>query len=81
MLPCVSFSLQYISNKTTIFQNITLKSIHVRFVTVNGCNCFSFNIVLVSPNNGQLCMVNSTQSSKGGHLQNFFFKAQGFPYQ
>jgi hypothetical protein len=44
---------------------------------------FLSKLVLVSPNsnNGQLCMVNSTQSSKGGHLWNFFFKAQGFPYQ
>lgn len=34
---------------------------------VNVCNCFSFKIVLVSPSNGQLCMVNSTQSSKLKH--------------
>lgn len=57
------FSL-YISNKTTIFENIILKSIHVR------CQCLQllfFQIVLVSPSNGQLCMVNSTQSSKLKH--------------
>ena len=64
----------------SIFQNIILKSIHVRFVTVDVCNCFPFKIVLVSPNsnNGQLCMVNSTQSSKGGHLWNFFLKHKDF---
>ena len=32
-----NFSYRYISNKTTIFQSIILKSIHVRFYTDISC--------------------------------------------
>jgi hypothetical protein len=49
--------------------------------TFNVCNCFSFKLILVSLNNGQLMYGKPCTVFKWQPCWELFFKAQGFPYQ
>ena len=49
--------------------------------TFNVCNCFSFKLILVSLNNGQLMYDKPCTVFKWQPCWELFFKAQGFPYQ
>lgn len=76
-LCCITFE----DIRTTFTKPECIMAVLVVMQNVNVWNCFSFKLILVSLNNGQLMYGKPCTVFKWQPCWELFFKAQGFPYQ